>query len=241
MKYAIIACSVLQREISYLAATSDNVVTPIYLPQGLHNTPSLLKDTLAHEIEKISESDRKYDAILLGYGLCSNGVVGITAPSIPVVIPRTDDCVALLLGSQKRYLDYFNSHSGIYWYSPGWIESDAMPSEEMYNELYKTYAEQYGEDNADYLMEETNGWHTRYTYATYITSSIVDNKKYIDFTKNSADYLKWHFDSVDGDLSMLEKLISGDWNDEDFLVCPSDSTVEQSFDEGKIKISMRED
>ena len=61
----------------------------------------------------------KYDAILIGYALCSNGVVGLTSRRIPLVIPRGHDCITLLLGSKELYRDYFDSHRGIYWYSSG--------------------------------------------------------------------------------------------------------------------------
>ena len=49
-----------------------------------------------------SVDESKYEAILLGYGLCSNGLVGLTARSIPLVIP-VHDCITLFLGSKEQY------------------------------------------------------------------------------------------------------------------------------------------
>ena len=54
--------------------------------------------------------------------LCSNGLVGLTARNIPVVVPRAHDCITLFLGSKERYLDYFQSHTGVYFKTSGWIE-----------------------------------------------------------------------------------------------------------------------
>jgi hypothetical protein len=44
----------------------------------------------------------RHEAVLLGYGLCNNGVVGLHAP-VPLVISRAHDCITLLLGSRERY------------------------------------------------------------------------------------------------------------------------------------------
>ena len=83
-----------------------------WLPQGLHDTPELLHKRLESELDRLYADieDRalrcpKPDYIGLCYGLCSNGVVGLTARDIPIVVPRCDDCTALFLGSQKRYME----------------------------------------------------------------------------------------------------------------------------------------
>lgn len=243
MRFAVIACQVMQREINYLAARSKHIITPHFLQQGLHCTPSRLNQSIADEITKIRDFKNTFhewefyppDAILLGYGLCSNGIIGLTGGDLPIVVPRTDDCIGIFLGSQKRYLDYFNSHNGIYWFNPGWIETSFMPSEENYQMQWEKYAELYGEDNADYLIEETNGWHSKYSFGTYINSPIVDNQPYKEFTKTSLQHFNWEYDEVDGDMNLLENLLSGNWNEEDFLVCPPHHTIVETFDERKIK------
>ena len=114
MRITVIACQVLYRQISFLSAQSKNSIHTVYLPQGLHNTPQLLKELLQKHIDEESFSSFQPEAIVLGYGLCSNGAVGITAKNVPLVIARTDDCIGLFLGSQKRYLSYFNHYKGIY-------------------------------------------------------------------------------------------------------------------------------
>ena len=41
-----------------------------------------------------------YDAILLGYGLCGNGLAGVTARHTRLVLPRAHDCIGILMGSR---------------------------------------------------------------------------------------------------------------------------------------------
>ena len=103
MRLQFIVCKVLQREAYLCAARSANVVDVVLMPQGLHNEPDELRRRVQEELNRITDvQDRPYDASLLGYGLCSNGIVGIEA-KIPTVVPRGHDCITLLLGSKERY------------------------------------------------------------------------------------------------------------------------------------------
>ena len=123
MRIKVISCDVLYRELCYAAARSEHQVDVQFLTKGLHDEgcrPMRLR--LQAEIDKTDGP--KYDAIVLGYALCGNGTVGLTARHLPVVIPRAHDCITLLMGSKKAYEDYFDSHSGVYFRSTGWLERD---------------------------------------------------------------------------------------------------------------------
>ena len=134
MRIHIIACRVLNRELSYYASQSPHIVDITWLPQGLHDTPAKLRMKVSETIDSLYEQWEKRelkhmpDVIVLGYGLCSNGVVGIQARDIPLVVPRTDDCIALFLGSQERYLRLFEEYNGTYWLNNGWIETAYIPA-----------------------------------------------------------------------------------------------------------------
>jgi hypothetical protein len=158
MRVQFIACKVMQREAYFCAARSKNTVDIVLMPQGLHENPDNLRSEVQGALEKVDDlHGRRYDASLLGYGLCSNGIVGLSA-KIPIVIPRGHDCVTLLLGSKEKYREYFDSHRGIYWYSSGWIGAGNPPGKERYEKTLDEYREKYGEDNAKYLMETEQKW-----------------------------------------------------------------------------------
>ncbi|MDX9973701.1 MAG: DUF1638 domain-containing protein [FCB group bacterium] len=215
MKYHVISCHVLWRELCYYASNSKNVFTFQFLEQGLHNTPEILRQRVQEAIDAVPDG---YDAVLIGYGLCSNGLMGIEARNVPLVVMRAHDCITFLLGSRQRYREYFDSHPGTYWYSPGWIDSSLMPGIERHDAVRKQYIEQYGEENADYLMEMEQGWLKAYSNCAYVDLGFNDTERYKEYTKRCAEWLGWKYEALEGDPNMLVRFVEGQWDGDDFLV-----------------------
>ena len=171
----------------------------------------------------------------MGYGLCSNGIVGLSA-KIPIVVPRGHDCITLLLGSKDRYKEYFDSHKGTYWFSPGWIETDNQPGKERFERTLKEYIEKFGEDNAKYLMETEQGWMKEYKRATYIDWGFISGPREKEFTKKAAEFLGWRYDEVKGDSTLMQRLVDGQWDEKEFLIVrPGQKIAEDLTNEGIIK------
>lgn len=224
------------RELCYYVAQNPKQARLRMLEQELHNTPQ----KLGAEIQKnIDQMDGRSDYILIGYGLCSNVIVGLSAHKSILVVPRAHDCITFFLGSKTRYANYFDSRPGTFWYNSGWIECSFQPGPEQMRELRAAYIEKYGEENADYLMEMERDWHQNYKHATYITSPLVDNEPLRAYTKECAAYLGWEYDEVDGDFSLFTEFLAGlengVWDENKFLVVPPGHQVEASFDSRIIK------
>ena len=241
MNLHIISCQIIYRELSMAAAMSKNHTVVSWMPQGLHVKPENMPAALQAEIDRVDEGSaagklrRPLDAIVLGYGLCSNGIVGLKARTVPLVIPRTDDCIALFLGSQKRYLDLFQKHPGTYWLNGGWIEEAELPSPEGYRQMRQEFAEQYGEENADFLMESGigYGWTKNYSACGYIKPVGYEDPAWKSQAAEFASTYVWELFEAEGSNRLLEKLLSGD-RDEEFLVCHPGQTVTASCDARKI-------
>lgn len=237
MKYALIGCRIFSREISACTVTNKNIIHSFWLEQGLHDNPDNLRQKIQEtidEIENINERlANKYDAILLAYGLCSNGIVGLTARTIDLIIPRCDDCMALFLGSQEKYLDAFNNHKGIYWFNKSWVENGGAPTKEGFESLYKKYLEDYDEDTAQYLLEVETSYVDKYENAFFIKSKIYDDTEEEKLIKKNAANFNWKFTLIDSDLSFLDNLLSGNWNDT-FLICKPNQITEAEYTGKKI-------
>ncbi len=236
MRLQLIACKVLQREAYYCAARSPNQVDMVFFQQGLHERPQQLRARIQNALNNIVDSlGRNYDATILGYGLCSRGIEGLTS-KIPVVVPRGHDCMTLLLGSKEKYKEYFESHRGVYWYSSGWIENSLMPGKERLEKLLAEYEQKYGKDNARYLMETEQSWIKEYSWATYIDWDFPNSDENKKFTRECAEYLKWDYDEVKGDPGLFQRLLDGKWDENDFLVIqPGQRICEDFSGDGIIK------
>ena len=243
MRIHIIACRIFERELSYLSAKCDNQVDLTWLGRGLHNTPEKLQDRLCRTLDDLydqleaKELEYRPDYIVLGYGLCSKAVVGIRCRDIPIVIPRTDDCIALFMGSQERYLKEFNEAKGAYWLNSGWLEQSArlFDSDDFKRRRWLEYAEKFGEDNADYLIEVESSWEKNYSTLGFIHSDIHDSKAYLRRAQEEADRKNWHLREVDGDLRLLRMMVDGTWNDEEFLILKPGESIAPDYSGLKLR------
>lgn len=239
MNIKLIACKVLERELSFIRRQSDHYIDISFLEQGLHNEPDRLREVLQNEIDAVDENyenhscrNKTYDAIVIGYGLCSNGITGISSRNHILVVPKAHDCITLLLGSKEKYREYFDKYNGgIYWYSPGWIENALMPSKERYNHIYNDYLENYGEDNAEYLMKMEQNWMTEYTRCTYVNWRDMEFAGYINYSKECAHFMNWEFEQLEGSSSLLSDLLNCRWDNDKFAVIPPNCKVEPSLNE----------
>ncbi|HTL52697.1 MAG TPA: DUF1638 domain-containing protein [Planctomycetota bacterium] len=231
-RYKIISCHVLWRELCHFAALSNNVFDFQFLKQGLHDTPGQLQRELQAAIDSAGSG---YEALLIGYGLCSNGIAGITARKTRLVVVRAHDCITHLLGSKERYREYFDQHPGTYWYTPGWIDTGGQPGQARYEKLLASYVEKYGKKNAQYLMEMEQGWFKSYSNAAYIDLGFGATEEGKAYTQKCASWLGWKYDELKGDSGLLERFLAGAWNAEDFLIVEPGQQIVASYDEGVIR------
>ena len=242
LRLKLIACKALFREFSLLTSTSKNYVDATFIRQGLHDTPEILNRTLKDEIEKIDagsdihSTERKltkdYDAIILGYGLCSNGITGLSSKKYKIVAPRTDDCIALYLGSYEKYKEQHAKNEGTYWYNASWIENAYTPSQENQKALYDEYVIKYGKENAEYLLESILSI-KNYKRAAYVNWPELDFPEHEEYTKRAANYYGWDYEKVEGDKGFLNDLIEGKWDEKRFLVVPSKKEIAADYN-GKV-------
>jgi hypothetical protein len=242
MRLKLIACEIMYRELCTAVARSTNLVDIEFLPKGLHDIGQAgMSGRLAEVLAAVDEV--RYEAVLLGYGLCSNGLVGLTARSIPLVVPRAHDCITLFLGSKERYLEYFQGHPGVYFKTSGWIErgvglhqgdEETTHSQSALAQSYEDLVARYGEDNAKFLFEELCNMR-HYAGLTFIEMGIEPDDRFQRQSEAEAETRGWKYEKIAGDMRLLQDLLDGPWDSDRYLVVPPGKRIASSFDHHVIK------
>jgi len=242
MKLKIIACGVLEPELKHLAPQSPHDVVVELLEAGLHDRPDLLRQQTQEAIERAEAEG--FDALALGYGLCGRGVAGLIARTIPVVIPRAHDCMTLFMGSRAAYRKQFAADPGTFYITPGWYENKVRPlghdKEKHYDagtvveqdSRFPALAEKYGPERAAYIIHFHDSWKRNYTRAAYIDTGYPEPEKYQAYAQQMAEDLGWRYECIPGDPHLLRKLVSGEWDEDEFLVLQPGQRSGASGDEG---------
>ena len=235
-----IACEIIYREACRLAAMAPGRVDLEFLRKGLHDLETAdMAARIQATIDAVEEADG-YDAIILGYARCNDGLAGVVARSVPLVIPRAHDCITLFFGSRGAYREYFDAHPGTYYMTTGWVERndlrDGDYSKPAYGqqgvmgklglaESYEQLVEKYGPDNADYIQQTLGDWMRNYTNMLYLEMGVCDERAFIERARAEADEHHWAFEQRKGDWSILEKLVFGQWDDDFVIVRPGQRIV----------------
>jgi hypothetical protein len=208
--YHIIACATVAEELKQLGVPEDSMTV---LEFGLHVYPDRLKERLQEAVDSV----RGDCDILLGYGLCSNAVVGLNSGSHRLVVPRVDDCIALFLGSREEHLARLSEAPGTYYLTKGWVEAQWETLAE-----YARLVEKYGEKRARKVAEVM---YKNYTRIVLINTGNYRMDDFRDFARAMADFLDLEYVEIPGSNRMLEKMLAGDWEPE-FLVVPPGTPVD---------------
>lgn len=246
-RYRMVACEVAHRECCYTAAISRNIIDLHFLTQGLHDVQNT---TMCERIQAAIDATPagRYDAIILGYGLCNGGLAGVTARDIPLVLPRAHDCITLFLGSKERYQEYFQDNPGTYYLSTGWVERDKDNLEntlgDQDNHLHKMgldqtfqqYVELYGEEHAKMIMSTIGGL-DHYSKMTHIDMGVSagSEKNVQQATQQEAERRGWAFERLSGKLDLFLALAEGGWDAQRFLVVPPGHRIEQAYNDEIIR------
>lgn len=239
----VIACEIAFREICHCAARSKNLIDLEYLTQGHHDTPKSGVLEIQRRIDAVPAG--RYDAILIGYGLCSSILTGLRSTHTPLVIPRGHDCISFFLGSKERYQKMFGERPGTYYYTSGWLEcarrrglgpgtmlsSVGAPSGQS---QYEAWVERYGEEKAQALLEAMGEWTAHYTHGVLIDFEFTKHLGLEETVRQICADRGWIYERVEGDLILLQRFLDGEWPAADYLVVKPGERVQPTFDDSII-------
>ena len=241
MRLKLLSCEIFYREFCAAMSRSPNTVDVEFLTKGLHDIGSEgMLERLQSAIDRVEPT---YDAILMGYGLCNNGLAGLTARSVRLVVPRAHDCITLFLGSKERYLEYFENNPGVFYETTGWLErgdnngelSQLALGKKMGMDLsYEQLVARYGEDNAGYLRDELGNLAKNYRQITFIEMGVEPDASFERQAREKAQARGWNFNTVKGDMGLIQRLVDCVWDDREFLIVPAGWKIAADYDAGII-------
>ena len=216
MKYLVIACNIMRDE---LLRFQTNGISFVFLEQSLHRTPQKMKPIVQEEMDKAENWEGDY--IILSYGLCSNGIVGVKSKSHSIVIPRVHDCIALFLGSWEKYMEEHKKEPGTYYLTNGWIEEGKSPLG-----IYQEYCKRYDKETAEWVIKEEL---KNYTRIALVDMGVDLSEVYRDHAKENARFLHLRYEEVKGSLAFFEKMLRGWWGEDFIILKPGQEVTQELF------------
>jgi len=241
---AVIACAVLGVDLKHVCGQLGLKVEFNFLEAGLHERPGKLREKLQAAIDAISVEER-VQRIVIGYGVCGRGTVGIQARGIPLVIARVHDCIAMFLGGPAAYRREFAKFPGTYYISAGWLEKKAVPISQRGQQAWfgdrrvvrADVAERYGEHAADRTMDFLNSWQKNYQRAAFIDTGARRETRSERYAREMAAAYGWTYEKIVGSPALFGKLLTATATTQEILFVEPDQVI--AFDAVRETLSSR--
>lgn len=206
----IISCKTLQRELLSVMKKLDCRYPIVWLDSGLHNVPKKLNAIIQQHLDQIHGCD----TVLLAMSLCGNSVIGLQTHDFQLILPRTDDCISLLLGDQERpFATLFMTE--------GWLEGGRHIGQE-YDECLEKYGPSRGKRIFAAMLKN-------YRYIAMLDTGCYDTAAAEAEIRRIGEKLGLEYTALTGTVQYLEKLLLGNWNPEEFVILPPNSTLDQTL------------
>lgn len=205
----IIACKTIEQE---LLAAMERVgcQDPVmWLESGLHNWP----DKLRSRIQELLDGCEGADSVLLAMSFCGNSVVGLKTHDFQLVIPRSDDCITLILGSHARR----QAVKATFFLTEGWLRGEMNLWKE-----YQVCLERYGEKRGKRIFSALLA---HYENLALVDTGCFDREKVEREVREIARVLGLNYISLEGTLDHLTALLTGPWEEARFVRVPPRSEV----------------
>lgn len=219
IKRVVIACRVMEQELNALLpeCPAGVCLDLRFMDQQLHRTPDRMPAIIQNEIDRVANTA---DEIVLGYGLCSNGIVGVYAPRQYLYVPLVHDCVALMLGSRAAYNKAFSERAGTYYITPGWVREEKDPLGILEND----YIPRMGREDAVWgLNEELK----HYSHIALINTQVTEVESLRERARENASFLDKKYTEIKGSREYFRKILFGPYEAPDFLCLPPGTPVTQ--------------
>ena len=215
-KFLVIACRIMKDE---LLKFQGKGISFVFLEQSLHRTPQKMAPIIQEEINKADKWDG--DFIVLSYGLCSNGILGVRSNRHPLVIPRVHDCISLFLGSSERYLEEHQKEPGTYYLTRGWIEEGKSPLG-----IFAEYCQRFKREMAEWAIREEL---KNYTRIAMVDSGVGLLPNHREHARENARFLNLKYEELRGSLGFFAQMFRPPWGRDFIHLSPGQAVTQDLF------------
>ena len=214
MNAVILSCTTLLDYVQIAQKTCKTNFPVIELDRQYHVEPSQMRKHILHTLAGLSPN---VDTALVAMGFCGGSWQDVSC-SKTLVIPRVADCVALALTTPERYAPDLKEPGHMYLFGSGETSFSVQA-------IYESLLKEYDEEMADIVFDM---YFEHYYHLDIIDNGLYDcyDLNYVEHAQVDADRIHTELDFVPGSNILLEKLVSGKW-DEQFLVVQPNTTITQ--------------
>ena len=204
-KTVILSCPTLKGELTSALAEASSEAIVYFMPQRLHNDPKELRAYVQDMIDHFWNVDR----IVLCVSGCGGGTKGLKASTAELVVPRTRDCLDVLLsGDSLAALQ--RDITGVY-FTESWMEFSKNSDIDL-DKLIRKMGRTDAEDYLRRLFKTCNKFYV-------IDTGCYDVQEVQEYIAPLVKILDGTVTVLKGEYGILRKIARGEFDD-DFDIVP---------------------
>ena len=213
---AVLACATLR---DYIAAAQQSCGTShpvVFLDSNLHVDPDLMRTYI---LEAINALPKSIETVLVAMGFCGGSWKDVACQR-KLVLPRVDDCVSLVMTVCDEVCIDTKVKGHMYEFG---TEYEGFSIGGIHDELVEQYGPEKGQMVFDMMF-------VGYSHVDIVDTGVYDCREagFLENARRDAELIDGQLDFVEGSNIMLEKLVSGRWDDQ-FLVVEPGVTITQDM------------
>jgi hypothetical protein len=138
-------------------------------------------------------------------------VLGLKTKHATLVVPRVDDCIAMLLGSNEAFSMEAEKERGSYYLAKAYLDECANLVSE-----HEAMVEKYGEERAVRMMKLVL---KHYKRVVLVDTGRYDLEPLRERVREVAELYELAIDEVPGTTRIVDGLVADEWGD-DYVVAP---------------------
>lgn len=217
MNAVILACSSLERHIDAAQTKMKTSYPVVTVDRKYHVDPKQMRQQI---IETMQNLHSEADTVLVAMGFCGGSWNAVDSDR-RIVIPRVDDCITLLLHTDDAWHPNLKQMGHLYL-------RDSDTASYSLTAMQQKLCDEYGRQNG---MDIFHSWFESYTDVDVIDTGEYDcySEHYVTEAQKNADLIQCRLNYVKGSNLLLEKLVSGHWDQQFLIVEPGQMLSNRDF------------